>query len=464
MKLGKRVASAICLTAVAVLLTLILFHGYLNASRPTSTNAAFVPKRRSRETDKLSELPPARTKSGVCGEVNTSAIRSWRMGVVTRVRPQITKSCEKLALDVTQEKAKVRLALSSWKNEESEDVFLHRMRNCSILKEEFSQYNFYNSMEEMSFPIAYVVVFHKNPQQVLRLLKVLWRPQNLFCLHPDAKQSKEFLSFFRNVSECLDNIFVASKLERVIYAHHTIMDAQLNYMGDLLQYGDTRWRYVITLCGTELPLKTNREIVAALKKLKGGTGIVSYALNEEGRKQRFEHKITVDQGDRVHFLNEPLARPPHGIELWKSWDFFALTRPFINFILTNKKAIDFREYLRDVYIPEEHFFSSLYWLEEAPDGQRQRDPTGVIPLVSDMVWVNGKDRQHSPPCAGEVVHSICILSSGDLHTIYTKGVLKRQTQFFYNKYSMHNDHVVMDCMEERLVRQNKMEYVQDCLL
>lgn len=339
-------------------------------------------------------------------------------------------------------------------------MFLHRMRNCSLVRQEFSKHNFYNSIIEQNFPISYVLVFYNNTRQILRLLKVLWRPQNLFCLHPDAKQSKEFVSFFRNFASCLDNVFVASKLERVIYAHHTIMDAQLNCMQDLLEFKETRWKYVLTLCGTELPLKTNREIVAGLKQLKGGTGIMTYALDNEGRK-RFRRKIAVGPDERVHFTNIPLDIPPHGIQLRKSWDFFSLTRPFIHFILTDKKAIDFRNYCRDVYIPEEHFFASLYWLKEAPDGQFSRDQTGVIPQVSNM---DKHNRQHGPLCAGEIVHSLCILSSGDLNTIYIKGILSHNTQFFYNKYFMQNDHVVMDCMEQRIVQQNKHEYFQDCLI
>lgn len=401
-------------------------------------------------------------RSEKCGGVDTGAITSWKTGQVTELKPRIRKNCEKLALNVPQEKARVRLALSSWVADESEEVFLQRMRNCSIAHQEFSNNNFYNSDEEEKFPISYVVVFHHHTQQILRLLKVLWRPQNLFCLHPDAKQGEKFVKFFRDFASCFDNIFIASKLERVIYAHHTIMDAQLNCMQDLLKYREKRWKYVITLCGTELPLKTNRQIVTSLKQLKGGTGIVTHELDDEGKK-RFDKQIEVGPDGNVHFTTTPLGPPPRGIPLKKSWDFFALTRPFIKFILTNKKAIDFRHYLRNVFIPEEHFFASLYWVKEAPDGQYARDQTGTIPLVSDMVWVDQNNRKSGPPCSGEGVHNICILSSGDLNTVYVKGVLRRMPQFFYNKYFMHVDHVVMDCMEQRLVQQNQLEYIHDCL-
>jgi len=65
-------------------------------------------------------------------------------------------------------------------------------------------------------------------------------------------------------------------------------------------------------------------------------------------------------------------------------------------------------------------------------------------------------------CKGRIVHSICILSSGDLPMAYSKGVNARRPTFFFNKYFMEWDHVVMDCMEQRLVEQNMLEYKQDC--
>ena len=185
-------------------------------------------------------------KTGGCAGVDTRAIITWKRGLVTELRPTITKSCEKLALNVPQAKARVSLALKTWKAEESIETFRRKMRNCSVVRQEFSARN---SVEEENFPIAYVLVFHNNTQQLLRLLKVLWRPQNLFCLHPDAKQNEEFVQFFRDFASCLDNVFITSKLERVIYAHHTIMDAQLNCMKDLLAFHEKRWKYILTLCG-----------------------------------------------------------------------------------------------------------------------------------------------------------------------------------------------------------------------
>ena len=67
-------------------------------------------------------------------------------------------------------------------------------------------------------------------------------------------------------------------------------------------------------------------------------------------------------------------------------------------------------------------------------------------------------------CSGFKRHAVCIVAIGDLHRVYEIGVNKNS--LFFNKYFMEVDHVIMDCMEERLAKQNMLEYARDveCLL
>lgn len=54
-------------------------------------------------------------------------------------------------------------------------------------------------------------------------------------------------------------------------------------------------------------MKTNRQIVASPKQLKGSTGIATHDLDEEGRK-RFNKKIEV--APMRGFILLPLLGPP----------------------------------------------------------------------------------------------------------------------------------------------------------
>ena len=226
-------------------------------------------------------------------QCNASGIKSWEHGVVTQFFPLIKRNCSKLIAGSQAEVYNVRQQLKVWKNEESDAQFVQRMSSCANVVEEFSN-NFYVSSEEKDFPLAFIFVVYTNVRQVVRLLKAIYRPHNLYCIHPDARQGEEFARVFRQISKCLDNVFVASKLESVYYGHHSIMDAQLSCMKDLTDYDQSSWRYVINLVGRELPLQTNRHVVKLLKRACNVSIVDSHPIERIFYKQRFEHKYTVN--------------------------------------------------------------------------------------------------------------------------------------------------------------------------
>ena len=402
-------------------------------------------------------------------QCNVSGIKSWEHGVVTQFFPLIKRNCSKLIAGSQSEVYHVRQQLKVWKNEESDVQFVQRMNSCVNVTEEFSN-NFYVSSEEQDFPLAFIFIVYKNARQVVRLLKAIYRPHNVYCIHPDARQGEKFARVFQQISKCLDNVFVASKLERVYYGHHSIMDAQLNCMKDLTEYDRSRWRYVINLVGRELPLQTNRHIVKLLKQANNVSIVESQPIGKSFFGERFRYKIGVnDRTGRLYRKQEKLAAIPHGIKIYKGSTHFALTRQFAHFILTNQKAIDFRQYLNDVWIPEESFYASLYqlfWLTKSEiQGGHSNSVTPPISYIEVSIWL----AKLSPSdvlerCSGFKRHAVCIVATGDLHRVYEFGVNK--DFFFFNKYFMEVDHVIMDCMEERLVKQNMLEYARDvdCLL
>ena len=393
---------------------------------------------------------------------DVSGIKTWGKGVITELKPRIRADCELMRRDNRAEIKRVKKEISSWQNSESEEEWRESLSDCEKVVSDFSN-NFYNSPEEQEFPIAYILVIYTNPQQMVRLIKALWRPQNLFCIHPDAKQSEEFIGVFRQLSKCLDNIFLPTKLEKVYYQHHTIMDSQLNCYEDLLMYPPDRWKYVINLCGRELPLKTNREIVRSLKKLNGGSAIESKHLQSKGAlaRDRFYWKAAENYtSGKLHYTHKRLDPPP--IPVYKSFNFIAVSRPFVNFFVNDKKAIDFRNYLKDVKIPEEEFYASLIHLPGVPGGlPPHRIP---IPTIDKYIWMNKytRTRSRQESCEGKMVHFICIVGVGDLDQIYRWGVNRKPPVFFFNKYFMEYDHVVMDCIEEQLLHQNMKEHETDC--
>ena len=402
-------------------------------------------------------IPPTQSERNNC---DFSSITIWSNRVTTQL--QRKGYCTQLAANRNVKVQEARQQLPRLQGIESGEHFLNKIGNCTRVIEEF-QHNYYVSAEEEGFPLAFIFVVYTNAQQVIRLLKAIYRPHNLYCIHPDARQGLEFAYPFYQISKCLPNVFVASRLTKVYYGHHTIMDAQLNCMHDLVNYHYSKWKYVINICGRELPLKTNREIVASLKALNGSSAL-GYAkhISPFWWRKRFVYKYALNSRGEMHKTKQRLGRVPHGISIRKSMNFMAASQQFVVFLLTSKKAIALRKYLRDVYAPEEHFYSSLYSLPEAPGGRPERGT--VVPTVDQFIWItNRSTKKHTRwYCKGWVVHSICVLGSGDLPSIVKSARNTKSPFFFFNKYFLERDHVVMDCMEERLAEQNIKEYEQDC--
>ena len=454
----KLLHAAITLIIFIGLVTFSLLSVHPNPVRaPEPVSGHNFPVRSMQYTPKFSV-----SRWGSQNHCKVTSSKSWENGLVTFLQPRIKANCETLRTGDERELKKVKKQLQTWVSVESDEEFFKNLNNCSYIVDVYSS-NFYVSPEEKNFPVAYILVVYTNVRQVLRLLKVIYRPHNLYCIHPDAKQELKFIRAFLAISQCLDNVFVASKLEKVYYRHHSTMDALLNCMQDLMRFTPSRWRYAINLCGRELPLKTNREIVQSLIKLNGSSAINCGELPNGDRVDRFLFKANLS-GGYITKTQTKLGPVPYNLKIYKGLNYMSVARSFVSFLLTNATAIALREYLKDVKIPEEHFYSTLYQVPGVPGGPPKN--VTMMPSVQTCIWMNTEYGRHHPQelCKGRVVHDLCILSSGDLPTLYSKGVNAYQPTFFFNKYFMEWDHVIMDCMEERLVEQNKLEYKNDCLI
>lgn len=84
-------------------------------------------------------------------------------------------------------------------------------------------------------------------------------------------------------------------------------------------------------------------------------------------------------------------------------------------------------------------------------------------MIAETIWLPLADHKWEKYCSGSVIHRVCIISSGDLHRIKYSVNPPEHTRFplFHNKYSMAEDHTLMDCVEELLVKRNKEEFVRD---
>ena len=134
---------------------------------------------------------------------------------------------------------------------------------------------------EFNFPIAYSILIYHHVEQIDRLLKFIWRPQNIYCFHIDSKSTDSFKKAVRSITNCFDNVFITEKSQKIVWGSFSILQAELDCMKDLMN-SKTAWKYLIHMSGDEFPLKTNYELVKILSIYNGANDIdINYGLELE---------------------------------------------------------------------------------------------------------------------------------------------------------------------------------------
>lgn len=376
--------------------------------------------------------------------------KSWKDGAITVLQPHIAKNCSKIFRGDAEEVKRVLMKSANWKNSLSDQQFFKMTKKCSWVRYYFDS-NMYVTDLERSFPIAFTLVVHNSPQQVVRLLKVIYRTHNQYCLFPDLSSDSVFIGIFKNIAACLHNVHIPSKLKSVKWGHHSIMDAQMSCFNDLLRLREhqpeqRKWKYIINLCGKELPLTTNHEIVSHLIKLNGSSaivpGLVPKGANEE--QSRLRHR-----------------RIPFNLPYYKSSTYMGISYEFAHFIFTNITAIKVRRFFEHCIMPEEHFYPTIATIPGVPGGYNPNISTHDHFIISHSIWkFKGNDGRR---CRGKPVHYVCISNIDGLAMIMRE-TRKGNGALFHNKYFMEYDHTVMDCMEEELIARNKKEFMENCFM
>ncbi|KFO33781.1 N-acetyllactosaminide beta-1,6-N-acetylglucosaminyl-transferase, isoform A [Fukomys damarensis] len=216
------------------------------------------------------------------------------------------------------------------------------------------------SGEEAAFPLAFTMTVHKDFGTFERLFRAIYMPHNVYCVHVDAKSSVKFKSSVQRLLSCFSNAFLASKMEPVVYAGFSRLQADLNCLRDLVA-SQVPWKYVINTCGQDFPLKTNREIVQYLKGFRGKNltpGVLppDHAI---GRTKYVHQELLDSKSSYVQKTAQLKPPPPHNMTIYFGTAYVALTREFADFVLQDRRALDLLSWSKDTYSPDEHFWVTL---------------------------------------------------------------------------------------------------------
>lgn len=325
---------------------------------------------------------------------------------------------------------------------------------------------------ELTFPIAYSIVAHKDPSQVERLIRSIYRTHNHYCIHIDLK-SPQMFKILEKYASCFENIILIKDRVDVTYAHYTRLLADLKCM-DVLLKRNQQWKYLINLCGQDFPLKTNYQMVKLLSAMYPRQSIPSSTLTPgEGKSSRIEHSYvpsSLIQSRPSYFLPEykrlehswwyrsVLAKKRETLPIGKDAPLYAgsayniFSRDFVNWTVTSEIAREMINWSRDTYSPDEFIWATLYRSGIAPNS----DPPGK---AFDRKWRNTLPRmikwKGGDKCSGQWQRDICINGHEDI------GWLLERRHFFANKFStdLATSNVAIQCLEKTL---RKIEHLEAC--
>ncbi|XP_039248980.2 beta-1,3-galactosyl-O-glycosyl-glycoprotein beta-1,6-N-acetylglucosaminyltransferase-like isoform X1 [Styela clava] len=330
----------------------------------------------------------------------------------------------------------------------SDQTVASRADNCTLYVKSRKYITSSLTLEEAEYPIAYIISIYKNIQSFEHLLRTIYQPQNIYCIHIDQKSLAEFQTRVMKIIRCFNNVFLAQHMTRVWYGHWTIVQASLYCMEDLIKRkNDYRWHYVINTCGQDYPTKTNLEIIRALKTLHGLNSVPSRTIKiTEEKYRRFQFvynhsmNIDIDHGGlyKTDVKKEP---PPHNIQPFTGKDYFVFKREAVEFLLTDQRVLDFLEWAKDTKIPDETVWATLQRMYPRLPGStppdEKYDTYSGNTLSRTQQW-----QGPSTICGGKFLRRICVYGCADLNGIIGKKPL------FANKFATDVDIFAMNCLAE----------------
>ncbi|ESO06720.1 hypothetical protein HELRODRAFT_106314 [Helobdella robusta] len=328
--------------------------------------------------------------------------------------------------------------------------------NCTNFKEKRAYMPLPESEQEASFPIAYSILAYQDLEQLEKLLRAIYAPQNFYCIHVDAKISEKILKVIQKIVSCFTNVFFPDELVTVWWGHISIMHAEMLCLEKLLQH---KWKYFINLSGQMFPLKSNAEIVSVLKMFNGANDIEGSSKKDFHKwfRQALKWKHSKLINSNV-FMPMFKSTPPHNVTLYTGTNQVIISRKFAVYFLYSKISLDLIEWFSDTLVPDEYIWPTLNHNPhlQVPGGYKGNPDTK--PFISRLtLWkpiLPISPRLADWDCKGMFIRNICIFGVGDLTWIV------KHPQLFVNKFHSDYQWLSLECMEELVFNKTKNYLLQ----
>jgi hypothetical protein len=216
--------------------------------------------------------------------------------------------------------------------------------------------------------LAFFILCHKAPQQVVRLIERLRDAGAVFVIHVDRRAAPEVYNTLNAISERLPNqIFLCKQRHRCYWGRFGIVAAMLSCIREAVVRG-LAFDRAFLLSGQDYPIKPPDHIRCFLDQHRGLEFIETFAADEanrwteaEGAHNALNRVLYWTFSFRSRHIQIkwrrrfPLGFRPHGGSMW-----WCLTRECVDYIdrfVQQNPA--YLRYFKTVFIPDESFFQSI---------------------------------------------------------------------------------------------------------
>lgn len=185
--------------------------------------------------------------------------------------------------------------------------------------------------------IAYCILAHKNPEQMRRLLRAVWHPENLYVLHYDKRSARAEHAVVARLPEEFPNVRILP-CRAVFWGRFSQVAVQIKALKLAVQSA-AAWTHFINLTGQDFPLRPQSEILSILSAA-AGTSYVNHFDPFDGVHWQYP----ADRLSKIHidspFLERLLMVPAIGRRVRRAlgWSNRIPTVPF----LRRKSPAEFR--------------------------------------------------------------------------------------------------------------------------
>lgn len=207
---------------------------------------------------------------------------------------------------------------------------------------------------------AYFIFAHRSPGQVVRLVRAVYHPDNVYLLHWDGKSSDEE---YRRLHDELAfaNMRYLEPRGKVYWGGNwpiynferrpmwQLLEIELRAMAELRKMGGD-WTHLINLSGQCFPLVPERTVAAALSEETGRSFLELVDLptwGEQAIEERFHYRI-MRLGN--HYIRVP-GRRQLRVPAYGSSHFMILSREAVSYVCDS--TAEYRSFFRGMLSPDE---------------------------------------------------------------------------------------------------------------